>query len=234
MAVTISRREGARSEAVPWWTRDRGGGRSQQEILVEVVAMRLVRTVVLTVCLAGLGLALAAAPAGAQSAPTLVAVRAAHHNGFDRVTFEFRGGLPSHQVAYVDRLTADPSDQPVPLAGNAVLRVVFHGANAHDDSGRATAPRHLTPGLPVLKEIRNAGDFEAVVTYGLGLDHRVPLRVSTLSGPSRVVIDLETGGQAAGTLPFTGSHGLGELLTGLGLVAAGGAALALGHRTRAA
>jgi hypothetical protein len=196
--------------------------------------MRLVRTVVLAICLAGTALALAAAPAGAQSAPTLVAVRAAHHDGFDRVTFEFRGGLPSHQVGYVDQLTADPSDRPVPLAGDAVLRVVFHGANAHDDGGRATAPRHLTPGLPVLKEIRNAGDFEAVVTYGLGLDHRVPVRVSTLSGPSRLVIDLPTGAQAGGALPFTGSHVLPELLTGLGLAAAGGAALALGRRTRMA
>ena len=207
--------------------------------------MRLVRTVVLTVCLAGFALALAAAPAAAQSASTLVAVRAAHHDGFDRVTFEFRGGLPSHQVAYVDRLTQDPSDKPVPLAGNAVLRVVFHGANAHDATGHATAPAHLTPGLPEVKEIRNAGDFEAVVSYGIGLDHRVPVKVFTLSGPSRVVVDLPSAGQAAGgatgggqaaggALPFTGSSHLPVLLTGLGLVVAGIAAIVLGRRTRMA
>jgi len=46
----------------------------EEAVQGRVVAMRLVRTVVLTVCLTGLVLAFAAAPAGAQSTPTLVDV----------------------------------------------------------------------------------------------------------------------------------------------------------------
>jgi Spy/CpxP family protein refolding chaperone len=51
--------------------------------------MRLVRTLVVS-SLAAAALAVAAAPAGAQSAPNLVDVRAGRHPGFDRVVFQFR------------------------------------------------------------------------------------------------------------------------------------------------
>jgi hypothetical protein len=200
--------------------------------------MRLVRTIGAFV--AGLILALAAQPAGAataQSTPTLVAVRAGHHLGFDRVVFEFRDGLPSYTVRPVDQLVEDGSGRPVELAGTANLEVVFHGANAHDGSGRPTvSPRRFSPGLTTVKEVAQIGDFEAVVSYGLGLDHQAPFKLLELSNPPRLVVDVSTSGQApaggAGELPFTGSPDLGLLLTGLGLVAAGATALALGRRTR--
>ena len=203
--------------------------------------MRLVRTLLLTVCLAGLVLAFAAAPAGAQSASTLVAVRAGRHPGFDRVVFEFRGGVPAtHRVRYVDQLTEDPSGKPVALAGGANLEVVFQGANAHDDQGRPTvSPRRFAPGFTALKEVAQTGDFEAVVSYGLGVDRQRPFKVSTLSGPSRLVIDVQTGASAGGTgtvdhggaLPFTGSDSRGLLVTSLALLATGATVLALARRT---
>jgi hypothetical protein len=214
--------------------------------------MRLVRTVVLTACLAGLLLAFAAAPAGAQSAPTLVAVRAGRHAGFDRVVFEFRGPVPAtRHVRYVDQLVQDGSGKPVHLAGGADLEVVFQGANAHDDRGMPTvSPRRFSPGFTALKEVAQVGDFEAVVSYGLGVDRRRPFKVSTLSGPSRLVIDVQTaaaagsagdgaaGGAEAsgdgGTLPFTGSRGRELLVTALALVGTGAAVLALARRTRTA
>jgi hypothetical protein len=205
--------------------------------------MRLVRTLVLTVCLAGLVLAFAAAPAGAQSAPTLVAVRAGRHAGFDRVVFEFRGDVPAtRRIRYVDQLTEDASGEPVSLAGGANLEVVFDGANAHDDRGRPTvSPRHFSPGFTALKEVARTGDFEAVVSYGLGVDQQRPFTVSTLSGPSRLVIDIQTGSSAGtgagsvgdgGALPFTGSNSRGLLVTSLALLATGATVLALARRTR--
>jgi hypothetical protein len=218
--------------------------------------MRLVRSVLPALLVAGLALAVAAAPAlaadtpsGAQAPeiPELVAVRAAHHPGFDRVVFEFRGSLPSHSVGYVSSLTEDPSDKPVHLAGGAIIRVVFKGANAHDESGATTVTPagRFAPGLPSLKEVAPAGDFEAVVTYGLGVDHRVPFKVLELRDPSRVAIDIstasapssggsggESAGGSAGSLPFTGSHTPSILLTGLGLAATGLLVLTLARRTR--
>ena len=70
--------------------------------------MRLVRTL-LVASLVALVLALAATPAGAQSTPTLVDVRAGRHPGFDRVVFEFQGAVPEHHVRYVDQLVEDGS-----------------------------------------------------------------------------------------------------------------------------
>jgi hypothetical protein len=204
--------------------------------------MRLVRTL-LVASLAAVVVALGAMPAGAQSAPTLVDVRAGRHPGFDRVVFEFRGAVPEHHVRYVDQLVEDGSGNPVSLAGTADLEVVFQGANAHTDDGAPTvSPRRFSPGLTAVKEVAQIGDFEAVVSYGIGLDRRRPLTVSTQSGPSRLVIDVSTagtgggpvGGGDSGSLPFTGSRTRTLLITALALVATGTTVLLLARHTRAA
>jgi hypothetical protein len=192
----------------------------------------------------------------APAIPVLVAVRSAHHPGFDRITFEFRGPLPSHRIGYVSQLVEDASGEPVHLAGSAAINVVFQGANAHDERGHPTvSPRRFRPGLPSLEEVAQIGDFEAVVTYGLGVDHKVPFKVLEVSTPSRVAIDISTasssGGTAAGdtgssgtgtshgtgsaspgTLPFTGSQIPRLVLEGLGLLAVGLLVLTLARKTR--
>ena len=204
--------------------------------------MRLVRTLVVT-SLVAVVLALAAAPAGAQSTPILVDVRAASHTGYDRVVFEFEGAVPEHRIGYVDQLVQDGSGNPVEVAGAADLEVVFEGANAHDEGGAPTiSPRRFSPGLTVVKEVAQLGDFEAVVSYGIGVDRRRPVEVSTLSSPSRLVIDLPTTaadgsagtGDDSGSLPFTGGPSPELLVTGLALLATGAAVLALARRTTTA
>jgi hypothetical protein len=204
--------------------------------------MRLVRTL-LVASLVALVLALAATPAGAQSTPTLVDVRAGRHPGFDRVVFEFQGAVPEHHVRYVDQLVEDGSGTPVSVAGSADPEVVFPGANAHEEDGTpSVSPRRFSPGLTAVKEVAQIGDFEAVVSYGIGLDRRRPLTVSTLSGPSRLVIGVSTvatGGPAgagddSGSLPFTGSRTRTLLITALALVATGTTVLLLARHTRAA
>jgi hypothetical protein len=146
-------------------------------------------------------LALGPASSGAErvsSAPTtpvLVAVRAAHRDGVDRVVFEFRGGLPAkREVDYVDRLFADGSGRRVRVAGQALLRVRFERAQAHTDDGSPTAaPRRVAYALPNVMTAVRAGDFEAVTTYGLGLARRTPVRVTTLPAPPRVVVEVGAG-----------------------------------------
>jgi hypothetical protein len=71
--------------------------------------------------------------------------------------------------------------------------VVFQGAFAHDlDTGVPTydTSRTLDPRLPTLRQIRFGGDFEGVVSAGLGLADRVGFRVFTLRNPARVVVDV--------------------------------------------
>lgn len=232
-----------------------------------------VRSMLAAAAIAAVALVLAAAPAlaaGSSSTatqtndqavvlPLLVAVRSAHHPGFDRITFEFRGPRPSHRIGYVSQLVQDGSGKPVNLAGGAAINVVFQGANAHDSAGHATvSPLHFRPGLPSLKEVALIGDFEGVVTYGLGVDHEVSFKVLELSNPSRIAIDIATGSstsgasgtsgaagsgtsgtsdgsgtQAPGALPFTGSsQSVRLLLEGLGLLAIGALVVALARGTR--
>jgi hypothetical protein len=135
-----------------------------------------------------------AAPASAAppTVPVLVGIRAAHHPTFDRVVFDFRGGLPAtREAAYVPELIGDPSGLPVPVAGRAVLQVRFEQADAHDESGNATAPDRIAFPLPNVVTAVRSGDFEAVTTYGIGLARRQPFRLFTLTSPDRVVVDVD-------------------------------------------
>ena len=153
--------------------------------------MRVLRfaSLFLLACLVAAGVAPVRA-ADAPGTPTLVAIRASHHPGFDRIVYEFDGSVPtSHEVRYVDKLVGDASGLPVPIAGRAILRVRFEPAQAHDAQGSTVPERKAFP-LPNIMTTVRAGDFEAVTTYGIGLAKRTPFQVSTLQNPSRVVIDI--------------------------------------------
>ena len=143
-----------------------------------------------------LGSVLSAAPATQAAAPpisTLVAIRAASHlqasPRYERVVFEFSGPVPQTNVRYVPQLIADGSGLPVRITGNAILEITMRPAQAHNAQGRVTAPARIKLGLRNVKEVVRSGDFEAVVSYGIGLAHRSPIRVRTLTRPSRVVVD---------------------------------------------
>lgn len=135
------------------------------------------------------GTAGTAAPAIA----TLVDIRAANHTTYDRLVFEFRGPLPSaHDVRFVSQVIHDAGGWTVPTVGDALLRVTFSATVGHDENGRTYGPAERTFALPNLIQVNNAGDFEATLSFGVGLAQATPLRVFTLTSPSRVVIDIDT------------------------------------------
>ncbi len=125
---------------------------------------------------------------------TLVALRAAHHGEasrpYDRVVFEFDHRVPVLRVEYVPQLVADGTGLPVSMPGRAILLVQFTSAQAHDASGHPTAPNRLTPRLPLVKAIVSAGDYEGIVTYGIGLGRKAETRLITMIQPDRLVIDV--------------------------------------------
>lgn len=123
----------------------------------------------------------------------LVGIRAAHHPGFDRLVFEFSGPPPSRQhVRYVNQLVADPSGRRIPIAGRAILAASFFPVTAHGGADNGTAPERAAFALPNVMTVVRAGDFESVLSYGVGLAKRTPFHVSTLTNPSRVVLDIDT------------------------------------------
>jgi len=52
-------------------------------------------------------------------------------------------------------------------------------------------PATLTPFYPQLLVVSAAGDFEGYLIFGIGLAAQGPYHVSTLTGPHRVVIDVD-------------------------------------------
>lgn len=123
---------------------------------------------------------------------TLRAVRAARHAGFDRVVWELSGPAPGVHVEYVDRPVRQcGSGNPVPLPGDAWLEVRLSPAAAHTEEGRPTmAERRAAPGLPIVLEIVQTCDFEAVVAWALAARSPERFRVARLDAPARVVVDV--------------------------------------------
>ena len=126
--------------------------------------------------------------------PVLAAIRTGVHSGFDRLVLEFNGGVPAYTVRYVRSVTEDPRGGNVPLKGTAFLQVVLPSATLNDSfqgGHRAyTGPQRVTPDLPAIKEVAVAGDFEAVLTFGVGVAKVLPFRVTPMTGPFRLVIDV--------------------------------------------
>jgi hypothetical protein len=87
----------------------------------------------------------------------------------------------------------DPSGRRVTLEGSAGLRIVFQNADVAPG-----VPSDLKPRLPEIREVKKIGDFERVVSYGVGLSRRACYRAFELSGPgggpTRLVIDVRTPG----------------------------------------
>lgn len=132
-------------------------------------------------------------PGGEQGIAVLRDVRTGPQAGFDRTVFEFDPGpLPGYRVAYTEKPAHCGSGLAAEIAGNDWLEVQLRPAQAHDEQGGTTVKtleRKLD--LPALKEVQATCDFEADVTWVLGLDQRRPFRVLELSDPPRLVVDVK-------------------------------------------
>jgi hypothetical protein len=154
------------------------------------------RAVPAAIALAVLGLAAAAYglppfTTTAKTSPSsgsqarLSSAAAGCHASYDRFVVRVgSGGKPGYDVRYVSKIIADPSGNPVSLQGTKRLRVIIRDATAH------TLPSTITPGCSNLRQVKKAGDFEGVVSYGLGLRRKTGFRVFRLTGPTRIVIDV--------------------------------------------
>ena len=130
-----------------------------------------------------------AGPATTSQTSVLEHVRVGRHSTFDRVVFEFRAGTPAWSARYVPRVVHAGSGLPVRLPGNAFLHVVFQHTRI-DRPSAGTAPIARTPRFATLLQLKEAGDFEGVVSFGLGLRRKVGFRGFRMATPGRVVIDV--------------------------------------------
>jgi hypothetical protein len=131
----------------------------------------------------------------------LTDVRVGAHDGFDRIVFEFdepepnpagNGGIPYYEIRQAKPpFTQDPSDMPLDVFGDAFVQLVIQGATGYDFDGNPTygGSRILTPGFGTLAQAAQAGDFEATLSWILGLSRATCWNVQELHDPDRLVID---------------------------------------------
>jgi hypothetical protein len=141
---------------------------------------------------------------GDGEAPTrlLTDVRVGAHGCYERVTFELKPGQGEAdgpvgwKAAYEPGpITEDGSGRSVNVKGAAFLVVTLSATGA--DLSQEAAPATYTGPTSIeaadatrIRQVRKTGDFEGVVTWVIGLDKKRPFRVSTESGPARVVVDI--------------------------------------------
>ena len=94
---------------------------------------------------------------------------------FNRMSFTFTTAFPSYRFGFVSDLVGDGSGQVITLDGQGVLKIVFTQAQAHDADGTSSTisqpPHHI--GYPLMTDFAQAGDFEGVLTYGIGITRAV-------------------------------------------------------------
>ena len=149
--------------------------------------------------LEGAGTTTAAGAAGGQETALLERIALGRHEGYDRVVFKFKNQLPGYRVSYVQPpLKEDGSGAPVSVAGNAVVVVRMEPASGFDlNTGEGVlvykGPKRISgssAGTSVVQELVRTGDFEAVVSWVIGLAEKVDFRVTTAESPSRLIVDL--------------------------------------------
>ena len=149
--------------------------------------------------LEGAGTTMVVGTTTANAIALLERVAVGRHKGYDRVVFQFRGeGLPGYRVSYVEPpLKEDGSGNPVDIAGTAFVAVRMEPASGFDlNTGEGVlvykGPRRIEgsgAGTSVVKEVVRTGDFEAVLTWAIGLEEKVDFRVTTAASPSRLIVD---------------------------------------------
>ncbi|MEV0947411.1 hypothetical protein [Rhodococcus sp. NPDC049939] len=131
--------------------------------------------------------------ASASADLTLTDIRVGRHAGFDRVVYEFAGtGTPGWHARYVDSAAQDNSNRPISVAGDGILQIYIDRITfPYDNSGVRSFPP--VPGTgAVVTEVREGVSWsEGRMQSFIGTTgSERPFTVFTLSGPTRVVVDI--------------------------------------------
>ncbi|MCD9623917.1 AMIN-like domain-containing (lipo)protein [Rhabdothermincola salaria] len=132
----------------------------------------------------------------------LVAVRQATHDGFHRIVLEFEEGdsPPAYRVSYVDEPVRRPgSGQPVAVEGDARLELRLTPARTvslRGDEPRVTydGPERIAIDQGIVNELVFVGDFEATMSWVVGVDTPDPFAVAMYDDPTRLVVDIVSDG----------------------------------------
>jgi hypothetical protein len=136
-------------------------------------------------------------PPGSSEVAQLTDVLVQADAGVDRIVFRFADAhLPGYDIAYVDGpVRQDGSGDPVPVEGRGLLQVRFEPASGVDLRGGTfeetyRGPDRLRGATARVTEVVRTGDFEANLTWVVGLDAIAPYRVEVVPAGNAVVVEV--------------------------------------------
>lgn len=128
--------------------------------------------------------------------PDFVEVRIESEGDTEKVEFRFEPegdptDAPRFFVGFTDQLITDGEGAPVDVEGEAFVAISFM-ARGVDLSGEEfepiyTGPTEFTPGLSTILEVEQTGDFEGMVSWGIGLSSRACFVVD--ARPDRIILE---------------------------------------------
>ena len=129
----------------------------------------------------------------------LTDVRVGGHDDFDRVVLEFEDdGTSAYEVGYVEPpIRTAGKGEDVDVDGGAFLEIRLFSATGVDfDRGDPyeltyQGPDRVAGDTTVATEVVQTGDFEATLSWVVGLDAEAPFAVQVLEGPLRLVVDIQ-------------------------------------------
>ncbi|MGH3669528.1 MAG: AMIN-like domain-containing (lipo)protein [Pseudonocardiaceae bacterium] len=125
--------------------------------------------------------------------PVLTGIRTGTHPTFDRIVLDFSGPRPQVSSRFVAEVIRDGSGNVERLPGAVFAEVRVSPAQAHGDAGQPSygGSRGLTTGaLRNVTALAITGDFEGVLSLGIGMRKQTWVHTSTVGSPTRVVIDV--------------------------------------------
>lgn len=135
------------------------------------------------------------AAAAATQRPSITDVRVGLHDTYDRLVVEFTTGVPQYRIEPNPwtsppgglRFSGGARGDWVTLRGSYGVQLRIDGLDWFHDS--YAHGRDLLADYPILREVRLTGDYEGVVTLGVGLGAGACPTVTELQNPPRLVID---------------------------------------------
>jgi hypothetical protein len=131
---------------------------------------------------------------GSTGRAQITDVRVGEHDGYDRIVFEFDGGIPQWTLQKATKpYTQDPSGLPMDVQGDAAWLLTLQGGTGvgPDGSQTYTGGTDFVRDYAKLVELVESGDFEAVSTWYVGMTADSCARVLLLDDPARLVVDIE-------------------------------------------
>lgn len=129
--------------------------------------------------------------AGQGGSVLFTEVRVASQDGFDRVVFEYEGdGVPGYRFGYEAEATQQATGEPIDLPGSTGLRG-FIRTVAWTEPGNYEGPKRLAAdGTRAVTVVDVGVLFEGDQDPYIGVVDERPFRVTVLSDPTRIVVDI--------------------------------------------